>query len=73
MPGIRSRNLTPFPHAAPILGLKNGLDSGSVFLTDRARIFVLGACESGGCIGVGLGEMDWGRDGWGEDESIGPG
>ena len=40
VPGIRSRNLTPFAHAVPILGLKNGPDSGAVFVTDRARIFV---------------------------------
>ena len=40
VPGFRSRNLTPFAHAVPILGLENGPDSGAVFVTDRARILV---------------------------------
>ena len=38
--GIWSRFLTPFPYAVPILGLKNSPDSRTVFVTDRARIFV---------------------------------
>ena len=40
VPGFRSRNLTPFSNATSILGPKNGPDFGTVFVTNRARIFV---------------------------------
>ena len=46
-PGIRSRFLTPFAYAVPILGLENGPDFGTVFVADRARIF--GARGCGDC------------------------
>ena len=51
--GIRSRNLTPFSHAVPILGLRNGPDFGTVFVTDRARIFVSVPANQEAGLGVG--------------------
>ena len=53
VPGIRSRNLTPFSHAVPILGLKNGPDFGTGFVTDRARIFVSVPANQEAGLGVG--------------------
>ena len=63
MSGIRSRNLTPFTHAVPILGLKNGPTFGTVFVTDRARIFV--SVPANQEAGLGVGGMDWGGVGGG--------
>ena len=63
VPGVRSRNLTPFTYAVPVLGLRNGPDLGTVFVTDRARIFV--SVSANLEAGLGVGGMDWGGVGGG--------
>ena len=64
VPGIRSRNLTPFSNAVPVLGLKSGPDFRTVFVTDRARIFV--SAPANPEAGTGWDVWDGlGWDGWG--------
>ena len=68
VPGFRSRNLTPFGNATSILGPKNGPDFGTVFVTDRARIFVAASANQEAVRGAGVGGMDlvkWGGVGEG--------